>query len=169
MSQDVRVRVSRGSQHNSFMENKVDKTYWASDFPHPLGPSQEDVEIYKSYLLDGETLMLGCTKKLIQFSTWMMDIDPWLEAPNVIKQDWVTNSNCYNNIITDGGLNFTKELADGILSMASQHSSTFIARSFNRKHPLMRIAAYFPRFDQFQIKPDEVRMFQEYSFFVWRF
>ena len=151
------------------MENTVNKAYWASDFPHPLAPSEEDAEIYKSYLLEGETLMLGCTKRLIPFSTWMMDIDPWLEAPNVIKQDWTTNSKHYTNIIVDGGLNFTKELADDILTMASQHSSVFVARSFNRKQPTMRIAAHFPRFDELMIKPDEVRMFEEYSFFVWRF
>lgn len=151
------------------IENKVDKTYWASDLPYPLSPSDEDVEIFKSYLLDGDTLMLGCTKRLIPFSTWMMDIDPWLEAPNVIKQDWITNSNYYTNIIVDGGLNFTKELADGILAMASQQSKIFIARSFNHKLPTMRIAAHFPKFNEFQIKPDEVRMFDEYSFFIWRF
>jgi hypothetical protein len=151
------------------MENKVDKTYWASDLPHPLAPSEKDAEIFKSYLLEGDTLMLGCTKKLIPFSTRIMDIDPWLEAPNVIKQDWTTNSNFYTNIIVDGGLNFTKELADAVLAMASQHSKIFIARSFNHKLPTMRIAAHFPKFNEFSIKPNEVRMFQEYSFFVWRF
>jgi hypothetical protein len=113
--------------------------------------------------------MLGCTKRLISLSTWMMDIDPWLEAPNVIVQDWTTNTKHYTNIIVDGGLNFTKELADSILSMAQKNSKIFVARSFNRKQPIMRVAAYFPRFDEFSIKPDEVRMFQEYSFLVWRF
>jgi hypothetical protein len=113
--------------------------------------------------------MLGCTKRLIPFSTWMMDIDPWLEASNVIKQDWTTNTNHYTNIITDGGLNFTKELAEEILLMASRYSKVFVARHFNRKQPTMRIAAHFPRFDEFQIKPAEVRMFEEYSFLVWRF
>ena len=151
------------------MENKVDKAYWASDFPHPLAPSEEDARIYQSYLLEGETLMLGCTKRLIPISTWMMDIDPWLDAPNVIVQDWTTNTKHYTNIIVDGGLNFTKELADSILSMAQKNSKIFVARSFNRKQPTMRVAAYFPRFDEFSIKPDEVRMFQEYSFLVWRF
>ena len=151
------------------MENKVDKEYWASDLPYPLSPSEEDVEIFKSYLLEGETLMLGCTKRLIPFSTWMMDIDPWLESHNVIKQDWIKNSNYYTNIIIDGGLNFTKELTDGVLSMVSQHSKIFIARAFNHKLPIMRIAAHFPKFDEFIIKPNEVREFNEYSFFVWRF
>ena len=151
------------------MENIVDKAYWASDFPHPLAPSEEDVKIYQSYLLEGETLMLGCTKRLIPFSTWMMDIDPWLEAPNVIVQDWTTNAKDYTNIIIDGGLNFAKELTDGILLMAQKHSKIFVARAFNYKLPTMRIAAHFPKFDEFVIKPDEVIMFEEYSFFVWRF
>jgi hypothetical protein len=151
------------------MENKVDKTYWASDLPHPLAPSEEDANIFKRYLLDGETLMLGCTKRLIPFSTRMMDIDPWLEAPNVITQDWVTNSNDYTNIIIDGGLNFTKDLTDGILSMAQKHSKIFIARVFNYKLPIMRIADHFPKSDEFEIKPDETIIFQEYSFMIWRF
>jgi len=151
------------------MENKVDKTYWASDFPHPLAPSEDDAKIFKSYLLEGETLMLGCTKRLIPLSTWMMDIDPWLEAPNMIVQDWTTNSKNYTNIIIDGGLNFTKGLADDILLMAQKHSKIFVARVFNHKLPTMRIAAYFPKHYEFSIKPDEVRIFQEYSFVVWKF
>jgi hypothetical protein len=113
--------------------------------------------------------MLGCTKRLIPLSTWMMDIDPWLESSNMIVQDWTTNSKDYTNIIIDGGLNFTKELADDILSMAQKHSKIFVARVFNHKLPIMRIAAYFPKYHEFQIKPDEVRIFQEYSFMVWRF
>jgi hypothetical protein len=147
----------------------LDNTYWSKDFPHPLSPSNSDVEIYKSYLSKGTTLLLGCTKNLIPISDYQMDIDPWYKGPSMIVQDWLTNKNYYSNIILDGGLCFNKKLCDGILDMASNHCNVFIARSFNYKLPTMRIAEYFPKSEDFQIKPTDSKIFNDYSFFVWKF
>jgi hypothetical protein len=64
----------------------VDKNYWASELPLPLSPSDEDVELYKKFLLKyGTTLMLGCTKKLLPLSDRQLDIDPWYVGNTVIK------------------------------------------------------------------------------------
>lgn len=147
----------------------VNKDYWASDLPHPLGPSDYDVEMYRRSRLTGSTLLLGCTKKLISLSDRQLDIDPWYESDTVIIGDWVNNKNFYTNIIIDGGLCFTKELCDDILRMAEKNCKRFIARSFTRKLDIMRIADYFPTENDFEIEPDLTIDEGEYKFYVWNF
>jgi hypothetical protein len=148
---------------------QVDKEYWGSELPLPLSPSDKDVETYKENMVNGSTLMLGCTKKLIPISDIQMDIDPWYESETVIKQDWLSNTTYYDNIIGDGVLNFTHEFAEKIIDMASKNCKIFIARSFNRKLDSMRIAKNFPRWSDFTIKPSDVETFDDYTFFIWLF
>jgi hypothetical protein len=150
-------------------DKKVDKEYWASPFVPPLAPSESDVLIYKGDLLPGETLLLGCTRQLLELSHEQMDIDPWYSGPNVIKQEWTTNTKQYTNIIGDGVLNLTKALSDGVLRMCSKTCRVFVARSFNRRLETMRIAAHFPKAEDFSINPAQVRFFDDYTFFTWRF
>jgi hypothetical protein len=147
----------------------MDKTYWGSDLPLPLSPSDSDVEIYKRYLKEGTTLMLGCTKKLIPLSDKQLDIDPWYNDKSVIVGDWTKNTDFYNNIIIDGGLCFTKELCDNIIKMASKNCKVFISRSFRYKLDSMKIADYFPKASDFKIVPKEVVVFDDYFFYIWEF
>jgi hypothetical protein len=147
----------------------VDKTYWGSDLPLPLSPSDRDVEVYKNYLKKGTTLMLGCTKKLIPLSDRQLDIDPWYNENTVINGDWVDNQHFYNNIIIDGGLCFTKKLCDDIVKMASKNCEVFISRSFKHKLDTMKIAEYFPKTSDFKIIPKEVVVYDDYFFYIWRF
>ena len=148
---------------------KADKEYWGSDFPLPLSPSDEDIILFKENMVPGMTLLLGCTKKLIPLSDRQMDIDPWYIAQTVIVQDWTTNTDDYDNIIGEGCLNFTKELADKVLIMCSKHSKVFIARTFNRKLDTMRIAAHFPKPQDFPIMPSKLISFKDYTFYIWKF
>lgn len=150
-------------------EKSANKDYWASDIPLPLSPSDSDLDIYKDNMIEGSTLMLGCTKKLISISDIQMDIDPWYESDTVIKQDWLTNDVYYDNIIGDGVLAFTKELSDGLIEMASKNCKVFIARTFTKKLPIMRIASYFPQPSEFKIPPTKTIVFDDYSFYIWRF
>mgnify|MGYP000908099135 CR=1 FL=1 len=150
-------------------DKEVKKDYWASELPLPLSPSDSDVDIYKDNMIQGSTLMLGCTKKLIPISNIQMDIDPWYEAKTVIKGDWLNNKTYYGNIIADGSLSFTKELADGLIEMASKHCKVFIARTFTKRLPIMRIADYFPQPVDFKIPPTKTVVFEDYSFYIWQF
>ncbi len=152
-----------------FPKNEVKKDYWASELPRPLSPDDSDVEIYEKNMVEGTTLMLGCTKKLIDISNIQMDIDPWYEAETVIKQDWLNNDTYYDNIIGDGVLSFTKELADALILMASKKCKVFICRTFTKKLPIMRIADNFPTEYDFIIKPTITIPFENYSFYVWHF
>ena len=66
--------------------SKVDKAYWGT-VEHPLAPSAGDVEVYRRNLRPGSTLLLGCTRRLIELSTDQMDADPWCETPAMIVGD----------------------------------------------------------------------------------
>ena len=150
-------------------EKEANKDYWASDIPLPLSPSDDDVDIYKDNMIEGNKLMLGCTKKLIPISNIQMDIDPWYESETVIKGDWLDNKTYYDNIIADGSLSFTKELADGLIEMASKNCKVFITRTFTKRLPIMRIADYFPKPQDFKILPTKTIVFEDYSFYIWQF
>ena len=114
-------------------------------------------------------MLLGCTHKLIEISNSQLDIDPWYQSETMIIGDWRKNQSFYENIIGDGVLNFSKEVADGVLQMCSAHCQRFIARTFNYKLPKMRYAAYFPNIKDFAIKPYIINQQKEYTFYVWNF
>jgi FkbM family methyltransferase len=153
--------------HKSKLE--TNKDYWSSELPLPLSPSDNDFNIYKENMIEGTSLMLGCTKKLIPITNIQMDLDPWYESETVIKGDWLSNDSYYDNIIGDGVLSFTKELADSLVEMASKHCKVFIARTFTKKLPIMRIADNFPQSEDFKILPTKTIVFEDYSFYIWQF
>lgn len=148
--------------------SKVDKAYWGT-VEHPLAPSAGDVEVYRRNLRPGSTLLLGCTRRLIELSTDQMDADPWCETPAMIVGEWTSNTRRYTNIIGDGVLNFSKQLCDGVLDMCSRHAEVLIARSFTRKLDGMRVATYFLGREDFDIAPAQVIPFEKYVFFLWQF
>lgn len=147
----------------------VDKTYWGSNLPHPLSPSDLDVNLFKTFMTDGTTLLLGCTKKLLPLSDRQLDIDPWHDSDSVIVGDWIDNKHYYVNILIDGGLCFNKELCDEVVKMASKNCKNFIARTFIKKLDIMKIADYFPLEEDFEIKPTMSIECGSYNFYVWRF
>jgi FkbM family methyltransferase len=150
-------------------KKKVDKDYWMSDLPIPLSPSDDDVNTYKRFMINGETLLLGCTKNLIPLSNIQMDIEPWYQSETVISDNWLNNNTFYENIIGDGVLSFTKELANDLIEMASKNCKVFIARTFTKKLPIMKVADNFPQPEDFIIKPTITIPQKDYSFYIWQF
>lgn len=114
-------------------------------------------------------MLLGNTRLLMPLCTVAMDSDPFIDDPRVVQQDWTTNTNRYDVIIGDGVLNFTAELADELLHMASRNCGTFVVRAFSERLPIMRIADNFPVAGDFEISPTDVIERDSYRFFVWRF
>ena len=147
----------------------MDKSYWSKELLYPLSPSNKDVEIYKESMTRGSTLLLGCTHKLIPIRDFQMDIDPWYQAPTMIIKDWRNNKTYYDNIIGDGVFNFTKELTDSILLMCEKNCRNLVIRSFKHKLPIMKIADYFPKENDFHIRPDLIDEYEDYNFFCWSF
>jgi len=149
---------------------EVDKAYWGQAHPHPLAPNDDDVAIYRELIGNaGSVLLLGNTKALMPLCTAAMDSDPFLDDPRVIAQDWTTNTVDYDVIFGDGVLNFTRALTENLLTMASSHSSRFIARAFARRLPIMRVADFFPTATDFSLPPAQVIEGDEYRFYVWNF
>lgn len=152
------------------MSDFPDKEYWRIELPVPYSPSSLDVKIYKQYLLHGSVLLLGCTHKLINLSTNIMDIDPWYsDDPRVIVSDWRDNTCIYDNMIGDGVLNFNKSLCNDILNMASSCCERLIIRCFNHKLDKMVIADYFPSANDLAIEPSIKIERKDYNFYVWKF
>ena len=147
----------------------INKEYWSQDLPRPLSPNDNDVIIFKDNMIEGKTLLLGCTRKLLDLSDVQIDLDPWWVGPNTITGNWLDNKDFYENILCDGGLCFTKELADGALEMASKNCKVFITRTFTRKLSIMRIADYFPQPTDFEITPTKTIIKEDYSFYIWQF
>lgn len=144
--------------------------YWAQSHPHPLAPNLEDVETFRNLIGRSESvLLLGNTPALMDLCTTAMDLEPFVNDPKVVQQDWVTNTNYYDAIIGDGVLNFTESLASGLIEMASEYSSLFVVRSFTRRLPIMRVADNFPGPRDFSKTPTKIIERDDYRFFVWNF
>jgi hypothetical protein len=147
----------------------VDKTYWSKEMIPPYGPSDKDIELCNSHKIDGSTLLLGCTHKLIAHTNYQLDIDPWYKAKTVIVGDWKNNVSFYENMVGDGVLNLSKDLTVSVLKMASKYSNRLIVRYFNRKLPEMKIADQFENPANLFIPPNIIKDFGIYSFLVWKF
>jgi len=147
----------------------MNKLYWSKELPHPYSPSKKNVQLYKDNIGKGSTLLLGCTHKLIPISDFQMDIDPWYEAPTMIIKDWRDNKTYYDNIIGDGVLNFNKDLSDSILTMCKENCRNLVIRSFKHKLPIMKIANFFPKENELNIRPDVTFEYKDYNFFCWGF
>jgi hypothetical protein len=150
------------------MSQAIDKTYWSALVP-PLAPSKDDVLIFTEYLLEGEVLLLGCTKHLLHLSTSQLDQDPYMSLPTLQIGDWRENKRFYHTIIGDGVFNFDKDLTHEVLLMASKYAKRLIVRCFNYKLPTMRVAAFFPNAESFSIRPTKTITSKEYSFYIWDF
>jgi hypothetical protein len=100
--------------------------------------------------------------------TVALDLEPFDTSGVSVKGDWTLNTDFYDAIIGDGALNFTEELANSVLSMALENSSTFVARVFRKKLPIMRVAAYFPFPEELIVPPNSVINAPDYSFYIWK-
>ena len=56
-----------------------------------------------------------------------------------------------------------------MLQMASKNCKVFITRTFTIKLPIMKIADYFPKPTDFEIKPTKTIVKENYSFYIWNF
>ena len=149
---------------------EVGREYWSREHPHPLAPNADDVATYRELIGDARSvLLLGNTPALMPLCTAAMDTDPFADDPRVIRQDWTTNAVGYEAIIGDGVLNFTADLAARVLTMAATTARRFVARSFNERLSIMRVADNFPLASDFTPPPTQVINRGEYSFFIWDF
>lgn len=127
------------------------------------------MEIFQKNLLNGSVLLLGNTKDLLTIADRAIDLNPLYLNAKIIQGDWRNNRDYYKNIIGDGVLNFNEKLTLELFSMIEKNSSRFIARVFNRKLEIMRIAEYFPSYLNFTIRPLILFESKDYNIYQWDF
>lgn len=149
--------------------HSIGREYWRNRLEHPYSPNSRDITTFEQHMLPGSSLLLGCTHDLIVLTDKQLDVDPWYTAATVIKGDWRTNKTFYNNIIGDGVLNLSEQLAHDVVHMSSTTCNRLIVRSFKRRLPKMKVAQYFPDLADFQIKPKLVPYDHDYCFYIWQF
>lgn len=155
---------------NEYFNQDRTPEFWALEHPYPGGPNDDNVKTFLKYRVEGTTLLLGLTKKLIKYSDFQMDIDPFQITDSVIKGDWVSNKEFYDNILGDGVLNFNKDLEVDLLKMASKCCNRLIIRSFNYKYDWMKIASNFPTENDLYLRPTWFEKYDENcTFFIWNF
>lgn len=135
-----------------------------------MTPNEADVAVFVEEIGDAKSvLLLGNTRALFPLCTVAMDIDPFINDPRVIRQDWRTNTVHYDAMIGDGLLNFDPALTREVLEMAQKYCDTLVVRTFTRLLPPMRVATFFPQAEDFHIRPTRVRAFgEDYSFYTWK-
>ena len=153
------------------MSSTVGRDYWAGEHPRPMTPNEADVAVFVEEVSDAKSiLLLGNTRALFPLCTAAMDIDPFIDDPRVIRQDWRTNTFHYEAMIGDGLLNFDQALTREVLEMAQRYCDTLVVRTFTRLLPPMRVATFFPQAQDFHIVPRVVRTCDEgYAFYRWDF
>lgn len=134
-----------------------------------LSLSSDELQVYKDHLLSGTILLLGYSPELIPISNHQIDVNTWLKYEIIIDKDWFDKEKYYDNIIGDAILNYSKELTDSILDMCKKNCGLFITRCFKNKLPIMEIVDYFPKENEFKIRPDMVLEYNDYDFLLWRF
>jgi len=148
----------------------MDRSYWELELDHPLCPNRDDLRMYEILLgIRGRTLLLGCTRLLLPLTDQQLDIDPWYQADTVRIGDWRENTESFDTMVGDGILNFTQDLADSVVEMASRCCSRLVVRCFSRRLPQMRVANYFPTVRDFKIPPELYVPKTDYNFFRWKF
>lgn len=144
-------------------------SYWGSLIP-PLAPSSNDVKIFLDNIIGDNVLLLGCTKSLLPISSIALDQDPYYSDSKIVIGDWLENTICVDTIIGDGCMNIlTQDDANNLVSMAKNHSSRLIIRSFISYFPIMKVAFNFPTIESFDKKPTVVYKDNFAQFFIWDF
>ena len=143
-----------------------DDIHW-STLAWPLAPDQSDIDTYRSLLIPGSVLLLGCTTGLLPLSTAAIDLNPLSSV--IIKRDWLDNTEYYTNILCDGGTSLSEQLCTGLVRMASKYTANFVIRSFNHRLPGMKYACHFPDENTFEQAPTQFIKKPLYSFYRWKF
>lgn len=145
-----------------------DPEHWKT-LSYPLRPSVENVKVIESNCI-GTVLLLGSTAELLEICDDALDLCNLYNNSKVKIKDWTTNTNFYDTIIIDGGLNLNSGLTDDVLTMSSMYSKRLIARVFNKKLFGMKYATYFPKQFEFSIIPETVLYESDsYNIYMWCF
>jgi hypothetical protein len=139
--------------------------YWRN-LTWPAAPNDNDYELFAQHC-HGQVLLLGSTRLLLPLATQAWDTEPVYNDSKIKTRDWFSLDTHYDTIIIDGALSFGKEFTARLLPIVLAHCDRFVARVFLRTTWPARYAVYFPRAHELNPQPQEIRVNDVYSFYVW--
>lgn len=140
--------------------------HWIS-LKYPLAPSEENKETFQQLIVGSNILLLGCTKILLPLATEAVDTVVRYDNPKIRIGDWLQVNQRYDSVLADGCLNLG--FANELIEHFSSRSTRFIARSFTKRHPDMKVANQFFTALDFDITPIVFSESEWYRFYVWDF
>lgn len=147
------------------MNVHADKDFWTT-LTWPAAPNLDDYAVFESYCR-GRVLLLGSTKLLLPLCTEAWDLEPKYADAKIKNKDWFTLNEYWDTIIVDGALAFGQDYASRLLEVVLPNCGTFVARAFLKPNWKTKYAVYFPRREELDPMPDEHKINEVYTFYIW--
>ena len=144
----------------------IDTDYWTT-LKWPAAPNEDDYQVFEQYCA-GRVLLLGSTKLLLPLAAEAWDLSPKYPDPKIKDRDWFELNEHFDTIMIDGGLAFGREFTERLLPIVLANCDTFIARAFLNPNWPTKYAVYFPRADELTPQPQEIKVNEVYSFYIWQ-
>lgn len=143
-----------------------DTAYWTT-LKWPAAPNNDDYLMFSKYTT-GKVLLLGSTEMLLPLCTEAWDLIPKYPTSKIKGNDWFELDEHFDTIIIDGGLAFGKEFTEKLLPIILSNCNTFVARVFLNPNWPTKYAVYFPRAHELIPPPQEIKINEVYSFYIWQ-
>lgn len=147
------------------MNLHADTEFWTT-LKWPAAPNNQDYLVFSGYAT-GRVLLLGSTKLLLPLCTEAWDLEPKYPDPKIKNKDWFELNEDFDTVMIDGGLAFGKEFTERLLPIVLAHCDTFVARVFLNPNWPTKYAVYFPRANELTPQPQEIKINEVYSFYIW--
>jgi len=145
-----------------------DGGYWKALQP-PAAPSLDDFATFSELILGERVLLLGSTDLLLPLATEAWDVSPLYDSPKIVQKNWFSLDERFDTIIGDGVLTFDRDDTERLVELCSHNCSRLVCRSFLNPSWPTRYAKYFPRQEDFSIRPGYIPVNEVYCFYVWDF
>jgi hypothetical protein len=143
----------------------ADNDYWSS-LKWPAAPNEDDYRLFEHYC-NGRVLLLGSTKLLLPLATEAWDLHPLYSDPKLKKRDWFSLDERWNTIIIDGALSYGEQFTRDLLNVVLPNCDRFVSRTFLNPNWPTKYAVYFPKAHDLSPVPDENKINDVYSFYIW--
>lgn len=148
------------------MNIHADNTFWTT-LKWPAAPNEDDYCVFEKYC-KGRVLLLGSTKLLLPLATEAWDLEPKYADDKIKNKDWFSLDEHFDTVIIDGGLALGEDFCKQVLKTVLPNCNTFIARAFLNPNWPTKYAVYFPRADELTPQPQEIKVNEVYSFYIWQ-
>ena len=142
-----------------------DTEFW-TNLKWPAAPNIDDYSVFEQYC-KGKVLLLGSTKLLLPLCTEAWDLEPKYADLKIKNKDWFSLDEHFDTVMIDGGLAFGKEFTERLLPIVLANCNTFVARAFLNPNWPTKYAVYFPRAEELTPQPQEIKINEVYSFYIW--